>query len=123
MFDAERGKINHTKGKITNDDYNNLYVSGWLKRGPSGIIGTNIVDAKETVDTIMNDLLQSSSKKSKHGRDELLTILKERNVDVVDWDMWCKISEEEIKRGKIDGRVREKIVDVNDMLHVAHKID
>lgn len=55
LFDLSRGVVKNTHGKVLG--LPNLYVSGWLKRGPSGIIATNIGDAKDTVNSIMKDLI------------------------------------------------------------------
>jgi adrenodoxin-NADP+ reductase len=58
VFDSHRGLVVNTHGKVTDasNGLAGLYVSGWLKRGPSGIIGTNITDAKDTVGSIVKDL-------------------------------------------------------------------
>ena len=129
MFDIPKGKVKHTNGKILCDEYNNLYASGWLKRGATGIIGTNISDAKETVDTIMDDftcnLISSTNDKentcsSSSSHEELTRVMKERNVTIVDWNGWYnKINKEELLRGHLDGCVREKIVNIEDMLNIV----
>ena len=53
-FDEKTGTIPHTDGRI--DGSRNEYVVGWIKRGPSGVIGTNKKDSQDTVDTLLADL-------------------------------------------------------------------
>ncbi len=103
-----------------------MYCSGWLKRGPSGIIGTNITDAKETVASIVKDLTAGSLKRiGKIGEGAstqgLLSLLKERQKDgrVVTWKGYQKINEAEEERGARVGKPREKIDDVDEMIEVS----
>lgn len=83
-----------------NDGLGGLYTSGWLKRGPSGIIGSNIADAKDTVASIVHDAVSLSPKSEERVR--LLALLKERGVRVVDWNAYKRIDRkeqsEELKR-------------------------
>ena len=53
-FDEKTGTIPHTAGRV--DGSRNEYVVGWIKRGPSGVIGSNKKDSQETVDTLVADL-------------------------------------------------------------------
>lgn len=134
---------------IKNNDLAGLYVTGWLKRGPSGIIGTNIADAKDTVTTIIHDLeknytisnknnnntnnnINSSSNDSNNvdndstgninnSRRQLDTVLQRRNVQVVDWDGYCRIDEVEMsaERKRHIDQPREKITNRDDLLRIA----
>jgi adrenodoxin-NADP+ reductase len=103
-----------------------LFVCGWLKRGPSGIIGTNLVDAEQTVDTMVRG--QTNFPKVEQGRggggggrQGLQALLKERKIEVVDFKGWERIDAEEIRRGSAVGKPREKIISVKEMLEIAKK--
>ena len=80
MFDEKKGIVRNTHGRVDDDKKGGLYVSGWLKRGPSGIIGTNITDAKDTVASIIKDIEDetiryqenNASMKGRAGLDKIL---------------------------------------------------
>ncbi len=96
-----------------------VYCSGWVKRGPSGIIGTNIMDARETVRAIVQDIsdgLFSELKlgASHPGMDAVLT-----THNVVDWDGYSRIDQLEMDLGEKSGKDRVKLVDVETMLEVS----
>lgn len=98
-----------------------LFVCGWLKRGPTGIIGTNLLDAEQTVDTIV----QAASEGNLHqptapltgtlGLRQLLTCRKIRYISI---DDWMRIDASEVERGKRLGKAREKFITIQDMLQV-----
>jgi hypothetical protein len=118
-----------------------LYVSGWLKRGPFGIIGTNIGDAKDTVATILKDLVEesisvddvvapplrpkevkmTSSDDSTAAITTLDELLKKRNVQVVDWTSLEKIEAAETskERKRSPEQPREKITTRDELLAIA----
>ncbi|KAG4955195.1 hypothetical protein JHK87_040789 [Glycine soja] len=90
-----------------------LYVCGWLKRGPTGIIATNLYCAEETVSSISADLEKGgliwSSTLPKPGRDGLLQLLHDRNIRVVSLSDWEKIDSEERRLGSSRNKPREKL--------------
>lgn len=98
-----------------------LYVVGWLKRGPTGIIGTNLIDANETVNAILQDVEHEMLPELSPSCKPLETLLHERNIPWVSFDEWQKIDMEEVHRGLVKGKPREKIVSLRDMLDVAGK--
>lgn len=126
-FDERRGTIGNDHGKVSGEEAG-LYCSGWIKRGPSGIIGTNIQDAKDTVAAILTDLEAgaltmdntNNTSGSLRGRSGLDALLKERNTKVVDWESYAKIdaAEKEPSRLRAEGQPREKITNIQDMLSV-----
>ncbi len=136
-FDARKGILQNDHGKVAtqsndviDDDLAPLYVSGWLKRGPSGIIGTNIGDAKDTVVSILKDLNSDEiSKSTNDSSSTLKDLLEERNVRFVDWDAYRRIEKIESSQDKNENVVghqkrhfdqpREKIVDRNILLQAA----
>lgn len=97
-----------------------LYTVGWLKRGPSGIIGTNITDAKETTASILADIAMDKVGQvwcEEFNRNDLLTTCKQ---PVVTWDKYRIIDQEELNRGKLGCKIREKILSVNEMIHIIN---
>ncbi len=118
-FDSKRGIIPNQLGQVL--DAPGLFVCGWLKRGPSGIIGTNLVDAEQTVDTMVCSQGSFPQKLAEQpgGRMALKRLLDERKIEIVDFKGWEAIDAEEIRRGNAVGKPREKIVSVEEMLKIA----
>jgi adrenodoxin-NADP+ reductase len=85
-----------------------LYVCGWLKRGPTGIIGTNLTDAEETVHSIAMD--RPKLDLSAPGRPALQVLLRQRDVQPVDWPSWEQLDAAEVAAGQAVGAARVKHV-------------
>jgi NADPH-dependent glutamate synthase beta subunit-like oxidoreductase len=119
-FDDEHGVIRNIHGLVDGrtSKCGGLYAAGWLKRGPSGIIGTNIADAKETVVTILADIDASETRSRSDGPD-LRSVLRDREVQVVEWDGYRRIEKEESARRRSENQPREKIVKLEDQLAAA----
>jgi ferredoxin--NADP+ reductase len=118
-FDERKGVIPNADGRILKDGIvvPGVYVAGWIKRGPSGVIGTNKPDSQETVAALLadlNSLPPCSAKDSSGVRD----VLAAKGVRVVSVDDWRKIDSAEIERGKAAGKPREKFSTVAEMLDV-----
>jgi adrenodoxin-NADP+ reductase len=117
-----RGKIVFNEG---NDDYSQgLYACGWFRRGPSGVILTNIEDASVTVKGIMDDIVNGKIDMSigTCNENEKCILSKIEGIDpagIVTWDDFLKIDRHEILNGKNEGKRREKILDINDMIAIA----
>ena len=103
----ENGKVINIGGRVKE----NLYVVGWAKRGPSGVIGTNKSDAAAVVELILSDL---QSPKSAGDISQLLT-----NQNVVDQSTWQKINEAEIAAGESLGKPRKKAITRAELLHLG----
>lgn len=108
-FDTKQGIVVHNQGKVENG----LYVSGWLKRGPSGVIGTNRWDAEETVVKILEDV-KSGVLVPKSSRSKV-----EYPSKAISFSDWKKVDDEEVKRGEAREKAREKIVSIDEMLKIA----
>ncbi len=123
-FDDRAGTIPHAQGRITGQGdgaAGNEYVVGWIKRGPSGVIGTNKKDSQDTVDTLIADL--SGAQLSEVGpdySDELAGWLLERQPELVSDEHWQLIDAHERDAGEPHGRPRVKLARVADMLRIAH---
>ena len=125
-FDAARGVRKNDRGRIQHSQpevgLGGVYVSGWLKRGPTGIIGTNIPDAKDTVATIVKDLQQQPpSASTQPTLKSLAEILRQRNVPVVDWDGVQRIEalESSPDRKRSPLQPREKLTTREELLKAA----
>ncbi len=116
-FDEDRGVLPNKVGRILEGDraLPGLYVTGWLKRGPSGIIGTNRADSMETVENILADV-PSLHTGPKPGVEALQPLLEGRGVRLVNLSDWLDIDSAEVERGKKEGKPREKFTRVDDML-------
>ncbi len=93
-----------------------LYTTGWIKRGPSGIIGTNRACAVETVGSLLEDL--NSLPEDRGGTEALLALLQGRGTRVVEFSEWQKIDAEEVRLGEPKGKPREKFTRREEMLAV-----
>jgi ferredoxin--NADP+ reductase len=116
-FDEKRGVVPSREGRVTDNDtvLSGVYVSGWIKRGPSGVIGTNKPDSYETVKAILDDL-PNLAPCSVPDSGALKRTLASRGVRVVSLEDWQKIDKAEVERGKARGKPREKFVRVEEML-------
>lgn len=118
-FDAVRGVLPNTAGRLTDERgvLPGLYVTGWLKRGPSGIIGTNRADSIETVEALLSDL-EKTEWKLAPGLSGIFPLLNRRCKRVVYLSDWLNIDAAEIERGIGKGKPREKFTRIEDMLTV-----
>ena len=94
-----------------------LYVVGWAKRGPSGTIPTNRVEAQEVAQKIAQEISDSD----RPGTSELRRLLKERGVRAVDYAGWKRIDAAELSRASSQ-RCREKLCSTDEMLEAAHTV-
>lgn len=118
-FDERSGTIPHTAGRI--EGRRHEYVVGWIKRGPTGVIGSNKSDSQETVDTLVADL--QAAEPSDFGADhadELARWLLERQPRVVTHDHWRRIDAHERSLGEPHGRPRVKLASIEEMLRISH---
>lgn len=122
-FDAEAGVIPHRHGAVMADGTSvpGVYVAGWIKHGPSGVIGTNRKDAVDTVTTLLGDL-EHMPRAEHRDTDALLAVLRARGVEVIDWAGWEQIDAAEIVKGLPAGRGRVKIHDWAELLAVGAAI-
>lgn len=113
-FDEATGTIPHHAGRV--DGAPGTYVAGWIKRGPSGFIGTNKSCARETVDSLMRDL-NAGLLSTPHGTARQLDSLVRSRVDsVVGTEGWRSIDRREVDDGARVGRPRRKLVNVESLI-------
>ena len=118
-FDDMTGTIPHSDGRVVGSD--NAYVVGWIKRGPSGVIGSNKKDSQDTVDTLIDDLGKAGlADVGADYADELVEWLVSRQPRLVTDDHWQLIDEHERSVGEPHGRPRVKLTTVADLLRIGH---
>jgi ferredoxin--NADP+ reductase len=109
-FDEGSGTIPHAEGRIEGRERE--YVVGWIKRGPTGIIGTNRKDANETARALLADLAAGAREDATIADPgEIEEWLSGRCPDLVDLDGWGVIDAHERAAGQDGGRPRVKVVD------------
>jgi ferredoxin--NADP+ reductase len=122
-FDERRGLIPNDEGRVTGADGAYLpgeYTVGWIKRGPSGVIGTNKKDAADTCRLIFADVdAQCLNDPANPDAEAIEALLRERVSGLVTWDGWQAIDAHETSRGEPQGRPRVKVVRIPEMLAVA----
>ncbi|HYA20970.1 MAG TPA: FAD-dependent oxidoreductase [Burkholderiales bacterium] len=116
-FDARRGVFPTQDGRIVEGGavITGFYAAGWIKRGPTGIIGTNRADSIATVKSLLADLPHLAPE-AKAGAEGLKPLLMARRVRAVSLDDWLKIDAAEVARGQPKGKPREKFTRVAEML-------
>jgi ferredoxin--NADP+ reductase len=122
-FDERRGLIRNLGGRVVGDDGARCpgeYVVGWIKRGPSGVIGTNKKDAADTVARIVEDRDAGTlGAPVAADAEETAAWLAERVADLVTWEGWEAIDRHETGTGEPLGRPRVKLVRVEHMRDIA----
>lgn len=118
-FNEKSGTIPHTAGRVEDNgrELPGLYVAGWIKRGPTGVIGTNKPDSLETVKTLLSDLDRLAPCKEPDS-DAVHRLLTDRGIRVVSYADWKRIDAAEIARGAAKNKPRERFSRVEDMLAV-----
>ena len=124
-FDERRAVIPNDRGRVLGargEPVPGVFAVGWIKRGPTGIIGTNKRDAQETVDNVLADLeagrlLQPSDP----DRDSLEELLDERKPGHVTYEGWAAIDSHERGAGEPHGRPRVKLTTAEALLEAARE--
>jgi ferredoxin/flavodoxin---NADP+ reductase len=120
-FDERKGLIRNAGGRVLDDDGEPIageYCVGWIKRGPSGVIGTNKKDAADTVARIVEDAEQGGLPELDSARtdpDATAEFLLGAAEHVVEWDGWQAIDEHEKRLGEPAGRPRVKLVRMHEL--------
>ncbi len=118
-FDTRAQVVSNTAGRVTNGADGAVvpgeYVTGWIKRGPSGLIGTNKADSVETAKSLLEDAPHLP--RAAEGDPEAVeTLLRARNIRYVTMADWLEIEKYETALGEAQGRPRVKIVHIEEML-------
>jgi len=122
-FDERRGVVPNDRGRVLADGavVPGLYVSGWIKRGPSGVIGTNKPCAAETAESLLADVDAGALPAPQHPDPVAIeTLLRERQPDaLVCYEDWTRVDAAELARGAADGRPRVKCTTIEEYLAAA----
>ena len=121
-FDERSGTVPHDRGRVMagGAPLPGVYVSGWIKRGPSGVIGTNKPDAAETVEMMLADAAGGALPIPPEADAAAVEpMVRSRQPRVVVYDDWAKIDAAELARGAACGRPRVKCTTVEEYLAAA----
>lgn len=121
-FDDETGVVPNRDGRVVDgsgDPVPGSYVAGWIKRGPTGFIGTNKSCAMQTVAAIVDDFNAGLLEDPRQRPGSLAKLVRARQPDLVDAEGWAAIDAAEIARGQVEGRPRVKFTTVADMVAAA----
>jgi ferredoxin/flavodoxin---NADP+ reductase len=124
-FEERRYVLPNEAGRVLTPDGRPLpgvYTVGWIKRGPTGILGTNKRDADETVAALVEDLAAGTLAGATAPREAIDALLAERRPDLVSGDGWRAIAGQELERGRAEGRPRVKLASRAELLDAAHAV-
>jgi ferredoxin--NADP+ reductase len=100
------------------------YVAGWIKRGPSGVIGTNKPDAVESVTAMLEDAAAGAVwQPSAPSADAIVALMKTRGIEFTDFQDWCAIDAAELAEGERCGRPRVKCDSRDSMWGIVRRAD
>nr|ANM86750.1 ferredoxin reductase Arh1 [Stygiella incarcerata] len=122
-FSEKKGTLIHKNGHVGD----NVFASGWIKRGPKGIVGSNKWDAEQTTQTIigMADLLLERHSMvmgmSVNEEEDISILLRQKGIRFVDFKGWQQIEDVEKKRGKERKKLVEKVTSVQEMLEIVQR--
>ena len=122
-FDSVTTTLPNTAGRVydpvTGDPLLGMYCAGWIKRGATGVIGTNKTDAAESVEALLHDFAAGRLQSPGQDVDSLTSFVRSRFPGYVDKQAWARIDQEERRRGREVGRPRRKLVSTADLLTAA----
>lgn len=120
-FDRKYGVIANQEGRVVDSAGSHIpgvYCTGWIKRGPVGLIGHTKADAIETIGHLIEDQ-GSWWKPSEPDEAQILNTLRQRGVDFMDWSQWLRVDFEEKQQGQKRGRERLKLHDRKQMMAIS----
>jgi len=117
-YDETKGVIKNIGGRVVDG----IYATGWIKRGPVGLIGHTKSDAMETIENLVADV-DTLADPAEPELQQVLSLLQSRNVAYTDWAGWLKLNSHELELGeKFVGpvsRERVKVVDRQEQVEIA----
>ena len=122
-FEERSFVLPNDRGRVRTPDGERLpgvYAVGWIKRGPTGILGTNKRDAEETVSCLVEDLKTGALPEPPNSsREQIDALLGQRKPDLVTVEGWRAIDAHELERGRSEGRPRVKLASRDELLATA----
>jgi ferredoxin--NADP+ reductase len=125
-FHEKWGVILNEKGRVVDSDSHQPvigeYTAGWIKRGPSGVIGTNKPDAAETVTCMVEDLARGATLHPSHPEPSAAdALIRGRQPNCFSWEDWLRLDKLEVAGGRAVDRPRVKFTRVADMLAALNR--
>ena len=125
-FDQANGVIPNERGRVVNLDSGEVvqgqYVVGWIKRGPTGLLGTNKGDSGETVDAMLEDIQgQTATMRNEQEPYAIESFLKSKEAPYLTFSDWKELDLLEVEKGEALGKIRQKFVHLSDMLDALNK--
>jgi ferredoxin--NADP+ reductase len=124
-YNETKGVIRNLGGRVVDENDNQvsgLYATGWIKRGPVGLIGHTKSDAMETIENLVSDV-DTLADPVEPKLEQVLALLQNRGVAYTDWSGWLKLNEHELELGtNFSGpvnRERVKVVDRQEQVEIA----
>ena len=119
-FDESTGRVPHSEGRVIRDGgfSPDEYVTGWIKRGPTGVIGTNKSDAVETVSSLLADL-HDGAVRAQGRSGHLDRLLAQRGIRALGMPAWHRIDAAEVELGARHGRLRTTLAHRRELLAAA----
>jgi ferredoxin/flavodoxin---NADP+ reductase len=123
-FDEQYGVIKNIEGRVLDNQGEHVpgvYATGWIKRGPVGLIGHTKADAIETIGHLLSDR-ETWWQPTAPDESEIVSTLTERAVQFVGWPNWLKIDAAEVAAGEARGRERIKLFERTEMLDISQRL-
>lgn len=122
-FDDSSGVIPNEKGRVLDETGGNpipgLYTTGWIKRGPTGVIGTNKTDSGETVSCMVEDIEEENTLRPElTSAESIKELLDEKHIS---YNEWLQVDSFEKKEGEKRGRPRVKVSRLEEILEILEK--
>lgn len=120
-FDGTAGVVPNDGGRVIDIDGEPLpgaYVTGWIKRGPVGLIGQTKSDAAQTIELLLSDI-DTLVPPPSPAREDVDRYLQGRGIDFTTWDGFSRLEEHELALGEAAGRARIKVVPRDDMIRIS----
>jgi ferredoxin--NADP+ reductase len=118
-WDSAAGIVPNVAGRVVDEErtpVRGVYVTGWIKRGPRGVIGTNRTCAEQTVASLLADFDDGLLDRTVGSREDLLRVMTDRGAEPVTWTGWRAIDTAERQLGASESRARVKFVEIDAML-------
>ena len=120
-FDEKLGVVENSEGRVVSGgkSLRGVYVCGWIKRGPKGLVGTNKHCAGQTIRHLLADFGDGKLCRPRKATSEIPELVQRRKPEHVNCHGWQRIDRAERESGRLQGRDRDKMCDVSRMLEVA----
>jgi ferredoxin/flavodoxin---NADP+ reductase len=123
-FDSKRGVIPNHEGRVLDapngSPVKGEYVAGWIKRGPSGVVGTNKADAHDTIKILVAEQANLPTINADDAKPEAITkLLEDKGIKYITFKNWQALDAHELKLGAEQGRPRVKVTNIEKMLELS----